>query len=322
MSPEDQATIVLQLGELGDNAFIGMVDHNFYPAPWDTPLNQSLHFSGIETATGNAYEKTVRSIQKLSSMGKGTRLRITIDVPQRELKIEQLKEGSDEARYAVNLSLVGQRVCLAVCFGPGQSMATLQAVDGSKAQVLLGNKQVSDLWDPENVVKPPALGSARTAEEEAKQKVRENQARTAELLENRILTVWALNGCVGPIDGRDAKCDSLPCTDGAFDWWLPAIHSRFVRLAHAWLCAQGLLGGQRRRDIRLRLKPRAPRWRGVRIAPALVDLVFSCPCRGKSTLRAALQVEVARSFSASACGGRERKKCAVGHPHALPSGLS
>ena len=183
MSPEDQATIVIQLGELGDNAFIGMVDHNFYPAPWDTPLNQSLHFSGIETATGNAYEKTVRSIQKLSSMGKGTRLRITIDVPQRELKIEQLKEGSDEARYAVNLSLVGQRVCLAVCFGPGQSMATLQAVDGSKAQVLLGNKQVSDLWDPENVVKPPALGSARTAEEEAKQKVRENQARTAELLE-------------------------------------------------------------------------------------------------------------------------------------------
>jgi len=60
------------------------------------PLNESERFCGIEISTGMAYEKKLRSAQKLSPMGKGSRLRLTINVPQRELVIEQLKDHSQE----------------------------------------------------------------------------------------------------------------------------------------------------------------------------------------------------------------------------------
>lgn len=182
MAPEDQATIVLQITGIGENAFVGAVGDNFYPGSWDMPLKESHHFSGIELATGDAFEKALPCLQKLTPMGKGTRLRITFDVPQRELVIEQLREFSEEARYSVNLRLTSSRVCLAVCFGPGNSEAVLQSVDGSKTRMVKGNKQMADLWDPENVIAPPELGGKLTPEEEARKKVRENEFRVATLL--------------------------------------------------------------------------------------------------------------------------------------------
>jgi hypothetical protein len=182
MAPEDQATIVLEIAGIGENAFIGAVGHNFYPGIWDVPLKESHHFSGIELATGDAFEKTLPCLQKLSPMGKGARLRISFDVPQRELVIEQLRELSDEARYSVNLRLPSNRVCLAVCFGPGNSEAVLQSVEGFKARMLKANKQRADLWDPENAIPPPDLGGRLTTQEEAVQKVRENELKVAALL--------------------------------------------------------------------------------------------------------------------------------------------
>jgi hypothetical protein len=162
MAQEDQSTIVLEIAALGENAFIGAVGHNFFPGNWDVPLKDSPHFSGIELATGNAFEKTMPSIQKLSQMGKGSRLRISIDVPQRELVIEQLREFSEEARYSVNLTLTSHRVCLAVCFGPGYSEAVLLSVAGSKARSVKGNKQVVCLSPtrPLRETRPAPLGLA------------------------------------------------------------------------------------------------------------------------------------------------------------------